>query len=49
VTAPTDEALGNALARLADDERLARELGTNARQAVSALTWESVVKRLVIV
>ncbi|MBP1633798.1 MAG: glycosyl transferase group 1 [Acidobacteria bacterium] len=49
VTAPTDEALGNALARLADDEQLAQELGANARQAVSGLTWESVVGRLVIV
>jgi glycosyltransferase involved in cell wall biosynthesis len=49
VTAPTDEALGNALARLADDEMLARELGAAARQAVSSMSWEAIVERLVIV
>jgi len=49
VTAPNEEALGNALARLADDELLARELGANARQAVSSMTWEAVVSKLVIV
>ncbi len=49
VTAPTAEALGNALARLADDEMVARELGAAALQAVSSMTWEAVVRRLVVV
>jgi glycosyltransferase involved in cell wall biosynthesis len=49
VTAPNDEALGNALARLADDEMLARELGGNALRAASSMTWDAVVSRLVIV
>ena len=49
VTAPNAEALGNALARLADDETLARELGEAAYRAVAAMTWEAVVQRLVIV
>ncbi len=49
VTEPTAEALGNALARLADDEALARELGANALATVSSMTWDAVVSRLVIV
>ncbi|HSK09791.1 MAG TPA: glycosyltransferase family 4 protein [Vicinamibacterales bacterium] len=49
VTAPTAEAMGTAIARLADDEQHARDLGAAARLAVQPMTWDAVVQRLVIV
>jgi glycosyltransferase involved in cell wall biosynthesis len=48
VTPPTPEGLALALARLVDDERTARDLGAAGKEAVSGMTWDSVVSRLVI-
>ena len=49
VTAPTPEGLAPALARLADDSRLAREMGEAGHRAASAMTWAGVVERLLAV
>lgn len=49
VTQPTPEALAPALARLAADERLACHMGEAGLQAVSSITWERIVSRLVMV
>jgi glycosyltransferase involved in cell wall biosynthesis len=49
VTPPTAEGLGLALARLVDDERMARDLGAAAKEALAGMTWDAVVSRLVIV
>ena len=49
VTAPTAEALAPALSRLIDDQRLACDMGEAAHRAVSTMTWDQVVERLLIV
>jgi glycosyltransferase involved in cell wall biosynthesis len=45
--APADIAM--ALARLADDERLAERLGAQAAARASVMTWDAAIRRLVIV
>jgi glycosyltransferase involved in cell wall biosynthesis len=49
VCEPTPASLAIALARLADDARLAERLGSNAAARVAVLTWKAAVQRLVIV
>lgn len=49
VTAPSAEALAPVLARLCEDEPLACRMGESGLQAVSTITWERAVERLVIV
>ena len=49
VTAPTPEALAPALARLAADEPLACRMGEAGLQAVSSMTWDRAIQRLVMV
>jgi glycosyltransferase involved in cell wall biosynthesis len=48
VTAPTPDALGAAIRRLAGDEALARRLGDTALEGGSRLTWPETVRRLVL-
>jgi glycosyltransferase involved in cell wall biosynthesis len=48
VTAPDPEALGRACARLFDDAAEAERLGTQARNDVARLTWDGVVRKLLI-
>jgi glycosyltransferase involved in cell wall biosynthesis len=47
--APTPEALGVALARVAEDEALACRMGEAGWRAISEITWPRVVERLVMV
>jgi glycosyltransferase involved in cell wall biosynthesis len=46
---PTAASLAIGVARLADDRRLAERLGANAASAAAAMTWDSAVRRLLIV
>jgi glycosyltransferase involved in cell wall biosynthesis len=46
---PTPDALALALARVADDRTLAERLGSEARRQAAALSWDAVVRDLVIV
>jgi glycosyltransferase involved in cell wall biosynthesis len=46
VAAPTPEAVGEAIARLAADQRLARTLGDAGFERASRITWDGVVARL---
>ena len=45
-TAPTPEALGAAMQRLAASPELAADMGAKARQRVAAITWETTVREL---
>ena len=47
VTAPDPEAIGAAIARLADDRRLAAALGDAGCERARTITWDGVVERLV--
>ena len=46
VVAPTADAIGGAIARLADDRRLAQSLGEAGHERARAITWDGVVDRL---
>jgi glycosyltransferase involved in cell wall biosynthesis len=46
VTAPDAAAIGAALARLADEEPLARQLGTAGQARARQVTWDGVVEQL---
>lgn len=46
VCAPRPEAIGQALARLAADRALARQLGERGRRQALQITWEGVVEQL---
>jgi glycosyltransferase involved in cell wall biosynthesis len=46
---PAPRAVADALARMMDDRALAERLGSGALEQVAAMTWESAVKRLVVV
>jgi glycosyltransferase involved in cell wall biosynthesis len=48
VAAPTAEALGAAMARLAGDVSLAERLGQAAAARAAELTWTKAVDRLVL-
>lgn len=48
VTAPEPEALARACARLFDDPAEAERLGTQGRNDIADLTWDRVVRRLVL-
>jgi glycosyltransferase involved in cell wall biosynthesis len=47
VTAPTPEAVGEAVARLDADRRLASRLGDAGREVAARITWDAVIERLV--
>lgn len=47
VTAPSAEALGEAINKLAGDARLAARLGENGHGRACAVTWDGVVEKLV--
>jgi glycosyltransferase involved in cell wall biosynthesis len=49
VCEPEPASIAIALARLIDDQRLAERLGTNAATRAATLSWDSAVRRLVIV
>jgi len=49
VSAPTAEALAQALAKVAADESLANRLGGAGLSAAASLSWPRVVERLVMV
>lgn len=46
VVAPTPQAVGAVMQRLASDRSLARRLGANARKSTAPLTWSNVVEQL---
>jgi glycosyltransferase involved in cell wall biosynthesis len=47
VCAPDPEAIGRAIARLAEDPDLARQLGERGRAQAARITWDGVVEQLV--
>jgi glycosyltransferase involved in cell wall biosynthesis len=47
VCEPSAEAIGTAIARLADDRRLAATLGSAGREVAGRITWDGVVEKLV--
>jgi glycosyltransferase involved in cell wall biosynthesis len=49
VCEPSPSSIAIALARLSDDVKLAERLGRAAREAVTTMSWEATVARLVIV
>jgi glycosyltransferase involved in cell wall biosynthesis len=49
ITPPTAASLALALARVADDRRLAESMGEAAAARAAAMTWDSAVRRLMIV
>jgi glycosyltransferase involved in cell wall biosynthesis len=49
VCEPAPASIGIALARLSDDRRLAERLGTNAAARAATMSWDSAVRRLLIV
>jgi len=46
---PTPASVAIAIARLADDRRLAERLGTNAASRAAAMSWDLTVKRLLLI
>jgi glycosyltransferase involved in cell wall biosynthesis len=46
VCEPSPDAIADAMATLADDERLARRLGEAGRQRARLITWDGVVEQL---
>ena len=49
VTEPTPAAIADAIARVIDDEPLARRLGAAGKSTADAMSWQAAVERLLIV